>query len=131
MRIAGLRGLSLIETLICSTLLCCCLGLVVLTLPTGFLGLKDSERRIFAASLLQRVLEEKRNLPLAALDAIGPQAQIVEEVENEGIQYTVFLQVLPHATAEYARRVRVTVDWRQHRRTVSLSQESVECRVRR
>lgn len=95
------------------------------------MGLKDSERRIFAASLLQRVLEEKRNLPLAALDAIGPQAQIVEEVENEGIQYTVFLQVLPHATAEYARRVRVTVDWRQHRRTVSLSQESVECRVRR
>ena len=128
---SGLRGLSLIETLICSTLLCCCLGLVVLTLPTGFLGLKDSERRIFASSLVQRVLEEKRNLPLAALDAIGPQAQIVEEVYNEGIRYTCFVSVLPHASAEYARRVRVTVDWQQHRRVVSITQESVECRVRR
>ena len=132
-RIDGLnrRAFTLVETLICATILSICLGMIVVFLPTGFLSLKDSERRLYAGSLAQRVLEERRNLPLEALDALGSQLQIVEEVDYDNTHYTVFLQVTRHPTVDFARKLKVAVEWSQHQRIISISRESTECRVRR
>jgi len=41
------------------------------------------------------------------------------------------LQVTPHPTADYARKLKVVVEWNQHNRVVSITRESTECRVRR
>ena len=125
------RGFTLVETLICTTILAVCLGMIVIFLPTGFLRLKDSERRLYAGSLAQRVLEERRNLPLEALDLLGSQLQIVEEVDYDQLRYTVFLQVSRHPSADFARKLKVVVERKQHNRIVNIARESTECRVRR
>ncbi|MBS2037961.1 prepilin-type N-terminal cleavage/methylation domain-containing protein [bacterium] len=125
------QGFSLIETLLCATILCICLGIIVVLIPTGYLSLKDSERRIYAASLAQKVLEEKRNTPLESLDALGNQLQMVEEVYYDGISYRCFFQSRPYSTVTYARQLKVVVEWPQHQQTQRVVRESVECRVRR
>lgn len=125
------RGLSLVETMLASTILCICMGCILIFLPTGFISLKDSERRLYASSLAQRTLEEKRNAPLEALDALGTQPVIVEEVDYDHIHYTVTLTVRRHPSASFARKLQVTVDWVQHKRLVRLARESTECRIRR
>lgn len=114
-----------------STILCLCMGCILVFLPTSFLSLKDSERRILAGNLAQQVLEQHRNLPLESLDEMGSQPRIVYELDYESVHFTVFLEVRRHLSANYARKLKVTVDWKQHQRLQSVSREAIECRVRR
>lgn len=125
------RGFSLIETMLGSTILCLCMGCILVFLPTSFLSLKDSERRIYAGNLAQQVLEQHRNFPLESLDELGSQPRIVQEVDYESIRFTVFLEVRRHPRANYARTLKVTVDWIQHQRLQTVAREAIECRVRR
>jgi len=125
------RAFTLVETLLSMTILSICMGMVLVFLPTGFLSLKDSERRLFAGSLAQRVLEERRNSPLEELDALGPLVQTVESVDDDQIHYTVLLQVGRHPSASYARKLEVQVLWQQHGQTQKIVRRSTECRVRR
>jgi len=131
MRPGFLKAFTLIETLLSMTILSICMGMVLVFLPTGFLSLKDSERRLFAGSLAQRVLEERRNSPLEELDSLGPLVQTVESVDYDQIHYTVLLQVSRHPTATYARKLEVQVLWQQHGQTKKVVRRSTECRVRR
>lgn len=114
-----------------STILCLCLGTILVLMPTAFMSVKDSERRVFASNLAQQILEERRNLPLEVLDLQGSQPNIVAEVDHEEIRFTVFLEVRRHPRASFARNLKVTVDWMQRNRLQKMTREVTECRVRR
>lgn len=102
------RGFSLAETAVAMAILGLVLIFVLNLFPRAILLRRISEQRLQAQSLARSALEEQLAEPFDRLHSqdLGPR-------ESDGVRYQLSLEVTssPQASAEFLRRLRLTVRW--------------------
>jgi len=110
------------------------LGLLVMVIfnlfPSSVLAVRQAERRLKATEIAQSLLEQKR---AQSFDELGTGAALPPVEGEDGTVYRpVFTPFAVDGCDEhYLRGVRITVAWKVHEMSYSLSQECYVCNIPR
>lgn len=104
--VSSVRGVSLIESVLCISLLLLAVVLVMNLLPASWVAGKGAEQRLYAANLAQSLLEEQR---AARFDTLA--SATLPTVQEADTLYAPSIEVVPVPGKPRLKTVRARVRW--------------------
>ncbi len=101
-----MRGFSLIESIICISLLLLAVLLIMNLVPASWVAVNQAEQRLFAGNLAQSLLEEQRGI---AFENLAPAT--LPPVTRTGATFNPQIEVIPVPGYDRLKTVRVRVTW--------------------
>lgn len=121
-----MRGVSLVESVVGATILALAAAVILSLLPSSFLSVRRSERQLQAGALAQSLLEQQKLVYFPDLVSVPT---LPSKTLEDGVELKPTLSVTGAGAG--AKRVRVTVNWKERSRDFSVFRETVLAKMDR
>lgn len=118
------RAMTLVETVVGMTLLLLVFVVGINLIPSAWKAMGSGEQRVYAVTLAQSILEQKRSENFDSL-ASG----YLPDVDNNGNKYRVYLDV--DSSKPRLKRLSVTLDWQARGRNLQITRRLSVCKLPR